>query len=404
MSRLCERARVSKDRGLVRPPSDGSGVWYVDCFSGLAMSISTPGKPRNVSPVVVLMLTCALPACGSSVISRDRAGSLAGNSGTTNTGGAGGTGGAVGTGGSVAGIDGGVAGGGGGNAGAGGSAEGAGGGVGGSGGAGGIGGGMPTAGGGACAMRTPSPPALNGNAVHDTAVTEEFARIDQFLGRYLRGEVPTFMGPASVAETTGVFGTPGSISTPAAVAAVIIDGETATLTIADPVAHQREILTQSSASPGLTDASHVMPDLSYPGGPSGATCAGCAPDLFTLPSTIDLTGLNAHYPGQFRLDGEASIAPFDVSISATLRSLSPCALTWAQVVALNGGTSAFMQVGNEMVQHAGGFVQTRAPSTRACDGVAIPYHIDVYVNLSDLFDFGLRNFVTDDPQPVCGPA
>jgi hypothetical protein len=170
------------------------------------------------------------------------------------------------------------------------------------------------------------------------------------------------------------------------------------------VAHQREILTQMTASPGLTDASHVMPDLSYPGGPSGATCAGCAPDLFAVLSTIDLTGLNAHFPGQFFPDGEVSIAPFDVAVSATLRSRSPCALTWAQVVALNGGTSTFMQVGNEMVQHSGGFVQTRAPSARACDGVAMPYHIDVYVNLSNLFDFGLRNFVTDDPQPVCGPA
>jgi len=371
------------------------------------MRISAPRKARNVSTVVVLVLTCALPACGSSGTSRDRAGSLAGNSGTTNTGGAGGIGGAVGTGGSVsgigggvAGIGGGVAGAGGGNAGAGGSA----GGVGGAGGAAGIGGGMPAAGGAACAMRTPSAPALNGDAVHDTAVTEQFARIDQFLGRYLRGEVPTFMGPASVAETTGVFGTPGSISTPAAVAAVIIDRDTATLTIADPVAHQREILTQSSASPGLTDASHVMPDLSYPGGPSGATCAGCAPDLFAVPSTIDLTGLNAHYPGQFFPDGEVSIVPFDVAISASLRSLSPCALTWAQVVALNGGTSTFMQVGNEMVQHSRGFVQTRAPSARACDGVTIPYHLDVYVNLSNPFDFGLRNFVADDPQPVCGPA
>src|SRR5690242_16375072 len=84
----------------------------------------------------------------------------------------------------------------------------------------------------ACAAHTPGAPALNGDVVHDTAVTQEFASLDQFLGRYLRGDVPTYEGTASITETLGVFGAPGAVGTAHAVASLIVDSVTATLTVA----------------------------------------------------------------------------------------------------------------------------------------------------------------------------
>ena len=57
-----------------------------------------------------------------------------------------------------------------------------------------------------------------------------------------------------------------------------------------------------------------------------------------------------------------------------------------------------------MVVHAAGSVQTVAPSFRTCDGQAVPYTIDRYINLTNLFDYGVRNYVAGIPTSVCGGA
>lgn len=256
----------------------------------------------------------------------------------------------------------------------------------------------------ACAAHTPGAPELNGDIVHDTAVTQEFTSLDQFLGRYLRGDEPTYEGTASITETLGVFGAPGAVATAHAVAALIIDSDTATLTVADPAAHQRVMFTQTKASPGVTNASHVFPDFSYPAGPSGATCAGCLPDLFTMAAAIQWRGADARFPGDLWDDGSVRDPAFDVTASVSIGLRTPCALTWDDVAVLNGGAFDYAQFSNEMVHHATGQVQTRAASFRMCDGEVVPYQLDVYVNLSNLFDYGLRNFTAGAPQVLCGGA
>ena len=89
---------------------------------------------------------------------------------------------------------------------------------------------------GTCTGQTPAAPAATGNVVRDEAIATEFATIDRFLGRYLRGDVPTYAGAAYVEETAGLTSDkPLPISTAQAVAALALEGDTATLTVADPV-------------------------------------------------------------------------------------------------------------------------------------------------------------------------
>jgi hypothetical protein len=107
----------------------------------------------------------------------------------------------------------------------------------------------------------------------------------------------------------------------------------------------------------------------------------------------------------FEVSTEGGVfAAHDVTSSVDLHALSPCALTWDQIAAVNGDARGFVQEGNEMVLHSSGSVQTVAPSFRMCDGQAVPYTIDRYINLTDLFDYGVRNYVAGSPTTVCGGA
>ena len=256
----------------------------------------------------------------------------------------------------------------------------------------------------ACTAKTPVPPALTGDAVRDTAQANEFMFVDAFVGAYLRGDNPIYAGVASATDSSGPYGNdPLAFSTGNAIAALVIDSDWAILTIASPADHERLILDQQNTAPNVTRAAAILPDGVYLGGYGDATCTSCTPEFFTRPPSLVWSGVDANFPGSYP-DGGGSFPPFDITSSVDLRPLSPCALTWDQLAAVHGGPLDFVQVGNEMVEHESGSVQTVAPSFDSCDGQAVPYTIDRYINLTNLFDYGVRNYVAGSPMPVCGPA
>jgi len=228
--------------------------------------------------------------------------------------------------------------------------------------------------------------------------------VDAFVGAYLRGDNPIYSGAASATDSAGPYGNdPAAFSTGNAIAALVIDPDWATLTVASPADHERLVLDQQSTVPDVTRAVAIFPDGVYPAGYGDATCTSCAPNFFNRPSSLSWSGVDASFPG-FHPDGGESVAPSDITSSIDLRPQSPCTLTWDQLAAVHGGPLDFVRVGNEMIQHEIGSVQTVAPSFRACDGEAVPYTIDRYINLTNLFDYGVRNYVAGSPTHVCGGA
>ena len=253
----------------------------------------------------------------------------------------------------------------------------------------------------ACTAKTPAPPAPTGDAVRDTAQANEFMFVDAFVGAYLRGDNPIYAGVASATDTSG--NAPLAFSSSSAIAALVIDSNWAILTVASPADHERLILNQQSTAPDVTRGGGILPDGAYLGGYGSANCTSCTPDFFSRPPSLAWSGVDATFPGSYP-DGGGVFPAFDITSSVDLQPQSPCALTWDQVAAVHGGPLDFVQVGNEMVEHENGWVQTVAPSFRSCDGQAVPYTIDRYINLTNLFDYGVRNYVAGSPMSLCGGA
>ena len=141
------------------------------------------------------------------------------------------------------------------------------------------------------------------------------------------------------------------------------------------------------------------------GGPVG-TCSACAPDLLARPTTIAWSNQDAVWTGT------GVGADYHVVSSTSLSWDCPCALTWDEMVALDVhtlkdggdiGLSNFVKEGNEMVWHKQGSIITAYPFANQgrCAGRSVPYTIDVYVNLADLSDYGVRNYVEGTPVMYC---
>jgi hypothetical protein len=54
------------------------------------------------------------------------------------------------------------------------------------------------------------------------------------------------------------------------------------------------------------------------------------------------------------------------------------------------------------VQTISGYVDTKAASFRMCDGIRVPYTIDIYINAANLADYGVRNFNELAATMACG--
>jgi hypothetical protein len=144
------------------------------------------------------------------------------------------------------------------------------------------------------------------------------------------------------------------------------------------------------------------------------SCAGCAPSLWNWPTSISfdvtVTGKLEVYSGNL---GYAD-APTRLSAAADLHVVSPCDVTLDEIKGLDGATGpnefaediglqSFVPEGNEIVWHRNAATTLRYPSDRFtdCDGLDLIYTIDLYVNVNDLGDYGVRNYGNEMLLPRC---
>jgi hypothetical protein len=266
-----------------------------------------------------------------------------------------------------------------------------------------------------CSLRTPPiNGATTGDPVRDAAETQEMAQLDRLFGRYMRGDVDVYRGSIDAHDTQSIYSrvppfniyTDRTMTSDHAIASLVVDGtDSVTLTVFSPAEQEYVVFAQSSSAPGVTSANGILLDAQYGG--QVATCSGCAPDFFSDPTTVAWTNQDAV------VIDETANAPYHVVSTMSLQLASPCSLTWDDLAALDDttygdqgdrGLGFFAKVGNAMVLHKTGAVQTKWPSgSGACDGEKAPYTIDLYVNLANLSDYGVQNYVGGAPVVVCEP-
>jgi hypothetical protein len=265
--------------------------------------------------------------------------------------------------------------------------------------------------GGACALQPPAPPPTDPDPVHAAANSQGFALLDQIVGQYVRGAVAVYRGTAAASANVDAFGNLGNqtLQTSSARAALSVSADVAGVTVFSASESERILFQQQSAFPGTTFVSSIAPNGTYGGGPlwpanasNTATCTACLPDLASEPATLAWQGVEA-----VAASG-SDAAPLDVTSSVNLQRLSPCALSWDDIFAVSADypfdLPAEPPANGEVVKTISGYVDTKAASFMMCDGVRVPYTIDIYVNCANLADYGVRNFTALAATMVCGPA
>ena len=135
------------------------------------------------------------------------------------------------------------------------------------------------------------------------------------------------------------------------------------------------------------------------------SCAGCVPSLWCRPTSISFDAAVASKISVYSGNLGYADAPTLLSAAADLQVISPCDVTLDEIKALDGATGpnefaedialqSFVSEGNEIVWHRKGATTLRSPSPMFtdCDGLDLLYTIDLYVNVNDLGDYGVRNY------------
>jgi hypothetical protein len=264
---------------------------------------------------------------------------------------------------------------------------------------------------GACSVQPPSPPPPDPDPVHAAANAEGFALLDQMVGQYVRGDVTVYRGTAAAGANVDAFGKIGNLTlqTSSARAALSVGAGVAGVTVFSASESERILFQQQTVLPGTTFVTTIVPNGTYGGGPlwplnasNTATCTDCVPDLASAPTSLAWQGLEA-----IAASG-SDAAPLDVTSSVNLQRVSPCALTWDDIFAVSADYAfdlpAEPPAGGEFAQTISGYLDTKAASFRMCDGIRVPYTIDVYINSGNLADYGVRNYTASAATTTCGGA
>jgi hypothetical protein len=262
---------------------------------------------------------------------------------------------------------------------------------------------------GACTVQPPSPPPTDPDPVHAAANAAGFALLDQMVGQYVRGDIAVYRGGAGANANVDAFGNIGNLTleTSSARAALSVGAGVAGVTVFSASESERILFQQQAALPGTTFVGTIVPNGTYGGGPlwpvnasNAASCTACAPDLTSAPTSLAWQGLEA-----IAASG-SDAAPLDVTSSVNLQRVSPCALNWDDIFAVSADYAFDLPVeppaGGEFVRTISGYVDTKAASFRMCDGIRVPYTIDVYINTANLADYGVRNFTASAATTACG--
>jgi len=256
-----------------------------------------------------------------------------------------------------------------------------------------------------------------GVSVQAFAEAQGYQYLDSFVGQYLRGDVTVYAGTLSARDNESVLGTDcagggsactdESISEGPAVASLSVASGAASLTVHSLAAHKYVVFQQTAAVAGVTTVSLVLPDGSS-GGNTG-TCAGCVPSFVSKPQTIAFQNLEssadvAVNPPQVGVDAgpvDAGGAALHTYASSSLTLGTACSLTFDDLVELNAlnppastGALVFTLRGGEMVAVLQGAIYGDV-SSQYC---LTSYTIELYVNPSNLADYGVRAYQTYIPD------
>jgi len=260
------------------------------------------------------------------------------------------------------------------------------------------------AGGEAGGPQNTCPPELDASmlgVVHDAAYAAANTSLYRYVGRYLTGDAPVYRGSATIADSHQQLTLDSTDVIAAAVVEVQSSGSWGILTVVDTQARTHGTFTQENGDPSVTYAESIYPVGTYAVG-GVASCTACAPDFYHAPDTIALPSFDAHHAADDPAGGGEPT--FDITATLDLMLVAPSTLSWDDLLALNVGFLSFTQIGGDMVLHQHGSVTLVEGSYKRCDGQSVDYTIDLYVNLANPLDYGLRNFVAGACSPECGPA
>jgi len=263
---------------------------------------------------------------------------------------------------------------------------------------------------GACTMQTPSPPPADPDPGRAATNAAAFMYLDQIVGQYVRGDTPVYGGSAAAHANVDAVGNIANetLQTSSARAALSVDPQVAGLTVFSASERERISFQQQQAFPATTFVSAIVPNGRFGGGPlfpvnasNSATCTACTPDLTSAPAALFWQGVEAVAAAG------SDAAPLDVTSSVDLQRISPCALTWDDIVALSADYTDDLPsqppVDGVVVHTLSGSVVIKPASPRMCDGIQVSYTIDAYINSSNLADYGVRN-LTSQTSAIFGGA
>jgi hypothetical protein len=254
-----------------------------------------------------------------------------------------------------------------------------------------------------CSFTAPIPgapsPASADASIEVQAEAKQLSALDGIFGQYLRGDTHAYRGTVQARDTyVTIDSDGGSIPEGAAIASLAIEGSLATLIIHNTSQHEYVWLQQSKSQPGLTQVGVILGDNSV-GGDIG-TCSGCAPDFFGAPASLSIRGLISS-SAQSEIGADGGNVPYTVQtfLTASLDLSEPCSLELADLTELASPQSLprFGDGGSDLVWHVQDQIITQG---NPCE-LANSYTIDLFVNPSNLADYGVRNFVAQMATPEC---
>jgi hypothetical protein len=255
--------------------------------------------------------------------------------------------------------------------------------------------------------------------------------LDNIIGRFLRGDVPTYRGTVQANDNASVLSSPslppvvdGTIPEGPALAMLTVGpsssgdwypakpeamGKTeAALVVHGTAAKAHVVFVQTDASPMTTWAGSV--GVAAANAYLHGSCDACAPNfLAATPPSIQF-GLTT--TGTFTNPAGSNV-PVTLHTTATvnLTRVGPCDLSWADLQVLNTtqgpnefagdvGLGDFKLTGAEYIAHTQG--QFGGASAHMCTMVT-PYTLDLFVDAADVGKYGVRHFATGAPSMICAP-
>jgi hypothetical protein len=285
-----------------------------------------------------------------------------------------------------------------------------------------------------CSFSSPPPPPGSGpvSSAEDFATASELAEYDSLIGRFLRGDVTIYRGTLS-ADGAPVYQSQTSIPAGPALALLDIrstwDGDwyparptvtasgsrTAVLLVHSLSSHAYVSYGQDTDEPGVTWSGFIASDDPATGVTDNflnRSCSGCAPSFWERPSTLIFDGLVTTGSVPVYKNGVYVSVPVSTTSSAHLTAAAPCDLVWQDLEVLDTATGPnefatdvalgrFQLEGGLMVHHDSGSYVPVPPMYGQCVP-ATEYLVDLWVDPSDLSNYGVSNFTITAMTMACG--